>query len=51
LHNESFHNLHSVKRDQIREDEVWGACSALGTNDKHIQNLTSRKEGSFGEKE
>jgi hypothetical protein len=35
LHNESFHNLHSVKRDQIGEVEVRGACSVLGTNDKH----------------
>jgi hypothetical protein len=43
LHNESFHNLHSIKRYQIGEVEVRGACSALGRNDKHIQNLTTRK--------
>jgi hypothetical protein len=44
LHNEELHTLYSSSGDQIKEDEMGGACSAHGRYEKCVKILVAKPE-------
>jgi hypothetical protein len=46
LHNEELHNLYFslYKCKQIKEDELGGACSRNGKDEKFVQNFSRKPE-------
>jgi hypothetical protein len=48
MHNGELHNLYSspdIKADQIKENEVGGACGTRGRGEKRVQGFYGKPEG------